>query len=200
MIITEMAFQMLIIQVVLPSADASTDTDKALLVLFATVLVQLVVVVEVSRAETTSRMTLEAVVRRGLLAAEPPVLVLEPRPTEAPPDPDGALVPVDSQGLVAEEGVLVGEDLLVGAAEIAQRQAMRGASVGLEIAPISQHTRAVRMRAVELEVSQQFVQLIERLAVDRKVRVLEFERREVVRVERSLRITAQDHLGQLGLA
>jgi hypothetical protein len=94
------------------------DTDEALLVLLPTMLEQLVVVVEPPLAEPTRRMLrFEMLVK---LRSFPPPAV-----------PSARVV----RGRNVEEFVLMGEDALVGAAEVAHRRRVSRADMAFEVRP-----------------------------------------------------------------
>lgn len=132
MVVLEMFFQRIVVPIVMRIPGIPPIADKTALVLVPTVLVQLVIVVKALAAEGAQRMAPEA----GLMLVA------------------GAVVAVGHVAvklLVAEQLVLVGEDLLVPGAQVAHLFLVLGAHVAVQVGPAQGGRVARQVRAVVAE-------------------------------------------------
>lgn len=115
-VLLEMLLQLFVVEEVVGLSRISSVAEEASLVLHAAVLKQLVVVIEALATEAAERVALETrlVSGAGLVVAVAHVLL---------------------QLLIAEELMLVGEDLLVTSAEIAHALVVRRLDVPVEVGP-----------------------------------------------------------------
>lgn len=137
--------------------DALADTDEALLVMLAAVLVQAVRVVEPALAEAAHGvLLLEVVVELGV----------------APPAASAA--PALALARQREELVLVRKDLLVGAAQVAEGAVVRRADVPLKVGPAREDVVArlvLRLRGRRGRIRQAW--LVRTVEAQERERVLE---------------------------
>lgn len=129
MILLEVLFECVVVEVVVGVSRLSTIANKATFVLHATVLIEAIVIVKSLATEATQRVTFEAglISRAGFVVAAAHVLF---------------------QLLIRKQFMLVGEDLFVACAEIAHALSMDALDMAVQVWPTQAGEIARGIRAI----------------------------------------------------